>query len=139
MKVKVAGAFFLFLLCSPLISQPNEEDLQYSIILIGDAGEHRPFSKSVFKMASDRIRRSGKNSAVIFLGDNIYPLGLPTKENPERSKMEGKLSPQLEVIRNSEGRGFIIPGNHDWAKGRKSGRIHLLEHVSSSNKCNFPL
>ena len=63
---------------------------------------------------------------LIFLGDNIYPKGLPAKEDPKRAEMEAKLIPQLDAMKSFPGKAFIIPGNHDWAQGRKNGWENVL-------------
>ena len=115
----------LFIGLSGLYAQPPNEQIAYSVFLIGDAGEHKPFRDAVLDLALYQAKDQGENSAVVFLGDNIYPVGLPPENDPQREAMEGKLIPQLEVIRDFPGPGFIIPGNHDWAKGKEDGPINL--------------
>ncbi len=110
-----------------LMAQPVEGELDYSVILIGDAGEHKRYMQAVMDKASQRLDQFGQESAVVFLGDNIYPLGLPVETDSKREEMEGKLKPQLDVIVNSATKGFIVPGNHDWAKGKRQGRTNILE------------
>ncbi len=125
MKPLIASLLLLFSL--ELYSQPSDDEITFSVVLIGDAGEHKPYSLPILEVATERLEQFGEQSAIIFLGDNIYPLGLPPEEDPKRTKMEAKLSPQLDVIKNSAGKGYMVPGNHDWAKGKKNGRVNLLE------------
>lgn len=132
MKLTLAG--FLLLFSLDLLSQPNSEEIQYSVVLIGDAGEHKPYSLPILEVAAERLEPYGEQATVLFLGDNIYPLGLPPEEDPDRAKMEAKLSPQLDVIKNSKGNGYVVPGNHDWAKGRENGRVNLKEQQEFTDR-----
>lgn len=96
--------------------------LTYSqrVFLIGDAGEPKNPDKNL-DLLLDKTREANSEDILIFLGDNLYPKGLPNKEDPLREEMENKLIPQLEVMKKFPGRAFIIPGNHDWAQGRNYG------------------
>ena len=57
----------------------------------------------------------------MFLGDNLYPEGLPAPEHPERAEMERRLDDQVDAVKDVAARTIFIPGNHDWAKGSLSG------------------
>jgi hypothetical protein len=94
---------------------------EVSVYLIGDAGEpsfptdnNLEYLKSQFVDASDQ-------DVLIFLGDNVYPIGIPSKEHISRKEYENKLKPSLELMKVFPGRSIIIPGNHDWKKGKKDG------------------
>jgi len=54
---------------------------------------------------------------IIFLGDNIYPDGLPVETDSTRGEAEHRLSAQIETILESKAHGFFIAGNHDWKQG----------------------
>lgn len=90
------------------------------VYLIGDAGEPK-YAPQNFKLISDKISDATEKDVLIFLGDNLYPKGLPDKEDPQRGEMEKKLIPQLEIMKAFPGQAYIIPGNHDWAQGRTYG------------------
>ncbi|MFY0598285.1 MAG: metallophosphoesterase [Cyclobacteriaceae bacterium] len=92
-----------------------------SVYLVGDAGEpifpadkNLEFLKSQFSSATE-------NDVLVFLGDNVYPEGIPSKEDDKRSDYENKLKPTLDLMKAFPGRSIIIPGNHDWKKGKKDG------------------
>jgi len=110
--------------------KPEVSSLTYSVFLVGDAGEYRSAREKVLKLVSDQLSEAGERSTIIFLGDNIYQRGLPPKDDSDREFMEGKLTPQLDVIRNSPGKGFIIPGNHDWDKSKENGWNAIKEQES---------
>lgn len=90
------------------------------IYLIGDAGEPKSPDPNL-ELLKEKIKTASREDFLIFLGDNIYPKGLPGKEDPNREEMENKLIPQLEIMKAFPGTAYIIPGNHDWAQGRKYG------------------
>jgi len=90
------------------------------IFLIGDAGEPK-FPDKNLELLADKTATASAQDVLIFLGDNIYPRGLPDKEDPLRREMENKLIPQLQAMKEFPGRAFIVPGNHDWAKGQEDG------------------
>jgi hypothetical protein len=94
----------------------------YSVYLIGDAGEPNLNSdNSVLRTLQIQMKETGKNSSVIFLGDNIYPKGLVRINESGRKEAEQALIQQLNILKNYEGKPFIIPGNHDWQQGGKRG------------------
>lgn len=96
------------------------------VFLIGDAGEPKSPDKNLMLLQS-QFKDATENDFLIFLGDNLYPKGLPSIEDPEREEMENKLIPQLEVMKAFPGKALIIPGNHDWAQGRNYGWERALE------------
>ncbi|WP_436518029.1 BamA/TamA family outer membrane protein [Ekhidna sp. To15] len=96
------------------------------VYLIGDAGEPKNPDKNL-NLLRDKIKDATENDYLIFLGDNLYPKGLPGKEDPKREEMENKLTPQLEIMKAFPGTAYIIPGNHDWAQGRNYGWERALE------------
>lgn len=96
------------------------------VYLIGDAGEPKSPDKNLL-LLNEKIKDASENDFLIFLGDNLYPKGLPGKEDPKRVEMENKLIPQLELMKAFPGKSYIIPGNHDWAQGRNYGWERALE------------
>jgi len=99
------------------------KEISHTFYLIGDAGlspmgELNPALK-IFK---HRLEQANKNSTAIFLGDNIYPAGLPDKDDfPEANLLaKNHIDAQLETLKNYKGKPVFIPGNHDWySKGLK--------------------
>ncbi|MEO1656052.1 MAG: metallophosphoesterase, partial [Bacteroidota bacterium] len=93
--------------------------------MIGDAGKPQISPREpVFQLLDQKLQalKNPDRASLIFLGDNIYPKGLPDPANQEkRQEAEKYLIEQLKIIKNFSGRSFIIPGNHDWAQGRKQG------------------
>ena len=115
----------------------ESHELVHTLYLVGDAGElDDPVKKSnyVLEALKPLLDREDKESSLVYLGDNIYPLGLPRKEHEDRTLMESKINVQLEAARDFAGHTYFIPGNHDWMQGRKGGRKavkRMEEYVES--------
>lgn len=103
------------------------DKIRHSVFLIGDAGAPLlSHPDPVLSMLEAKLKKKGKKSSVIFLGDNIYPLGLPEKDDPTRKFAEKRLNAQLNVVKDHPGNVFFISGNHDWRRGRKGGLKQVI-------------
>ncbi|RJE70383.1 hypothetical protein BGP76_09825 [Reichenbachiella sp. MSK19-1] len=103
-------------------SPAENNDLMYSLYLIGDAGEDSIRSSSVLNNVSKHLKNADSNkSGIVFLGDNLYPEGLHKKSSEHRLKDEARLNPQLNIVKDFDGEIVFIPGNHDWKGGKRKG------------------
>ncbi|HEU5303315.1 MAG TPA: metallophosphoesterase, partial [Gemmatimonadales bacterium] len=92
-----------------------------SLYLIGDAGAPNPSGEPVLQ-ALTRDAGSGRSRrVVVFLGDNIYPRGLPAAGAPGRAEAERRLAAQVAALRAAGATGYFVPGNHDWARFGQDG------------------
>ncbi|WP_313806439.1 metallophosphoesterase [Flavobacterium sp.] len=93
----------------------------HTFYLIGDAGNaDEPQTQNTLALLEENLKKADKNATLLFLGDNIYPLGMPAKKkDPERELAEIKLKNQLKITENFKGKTIFIPGNHDWYHGIK--------------------
>lgn len=107
----------------------STQKLIFSVFLLGDAGKSVA-KEPTFEGLQRELEKSGKNSAVVFLGDNIYPFGLPDSMASSRKEAELLLTRQLDILKNYAGQPFIIPGNHDWNMSLAGG----LEAVQRQEK-----
>ncbi len=103
------------LLVAPAPAVPPAQDVSETLILIGDAGDPAPGGEPVLIALSRELARDPAHTAVVFLGDNLYEVGLAPPGHPGRGEQERRLDTQVEVARASGARGFFVPGNHDWA------------------------
>jgi len=90
-----------------------------NIYLVGDAGylENDQVSEALNAL-NERIKNSKKEDVLLFLGDNIYPNGMPeNKTDINRQKAEEALQAQIKAAKNFKGKVIFIPGNHDWYSG----------------------
>jgi hypothetical protein len=96
----------------------NPKTISHTFYLVGDAGnsdEEKP--RQLFSVLEQRLAKADSSSTLIFLGDNIYPKGMPKKSDPGRKLAEEKLKNQLELSKKFKGKTIFIPGNHDWYSG----------------------
>lgn len=92
---------------------------EHRFILVGDAGyTTAPHTKKLLTLIDRKLARSDKNTTMLFLGDNVYPEGMPVKkDSKERKDSERTLQDQIDVAKKSKGKAYFIPGNHDWYHG----------------------
>ena len=64
----------------------NNESIKQIIYLIGDAGSDSIKSASVLSLVSNHILNDVGNKTLLFLGDNIYPTGMPKSSGKSRKK-----------------------------------------------------
>lgn len=87
------------------------------VYLIGDAGlsPENGFNP-VLHALSKVLDTASSTSMAVFLGDNIYPAGMPSrKDDPDGySKAEFQLQSQVSALEGFAGTPLFIPGNHDW-------------------------
>ena len=103
------------------------EDIQHSIFLIGDCGAPSLITKDpVLQLLKKRVSVAQEKSTVVFLGDNIYPYGLPPEGDKMRKIAVQRLTKQLELFSDFKGKVFMISGNHDWRRGRIGGYQYVL-------------
>ncbi|WP_274473889.1 metallophosphoesterase [Mangrovimonas aestuarii] len=87
-----------------------------NIFLIGDAGKLETDGsppKALVDMQK-QFSRADKNDLLLFLGDNVYPEGIPVQNQGEAVNV---LKTQLKIAKTFPGKTFFIPGNHDWYSG----------------------
>ena len=93
----------------------------HTFYLIGDAGNANELqAKETLQLLEQQLIKANSSSTLLYLGDNIYPKGLPdTNPAYERLIAEEKLLNQLKLSKNFKGKTIFIPGNHDWYSGLK--------------------
>ena len=91
---------------------------KHTLFLIGDAGySPKGGIAAPLVLLRQKLEAASKESSVIFLGDNIYPDGLPPKSEEEDYELGiHRLNAQLNILEGYEGRIIFLPGNHDWSK-----------------------
>ncbi|MFC6999871.1 metallophosphoesterase [Rufibacter roseus] len=109
------------------IQPPPTESRIHSVALVGDIGNAGPVeTDSVMQSIKDWLDTEGAKSTIVFLGDNIYPVGLPPEGHRHHQNALQKLYYQLELFKSYEGKVVYLGGNHDWNKGRRNGLTYAL-------------
>jgi len=117
------------------------DSYSYSLFLVGDAGDAvlKPLSGTL-RVLGDKLAEINSSGAVVFLGDNIYPKGLPPKDSKRRPEFDEKLIAQIETVNGFAGKVYFIPGNHDWESSGENGLAYIRrqedfveEHMGRGN------
>lgn len=106
-----------------VVGAVHSDSVAYSLLLIGDAGLPARGGEPVLNALRDAIRADGPDRTfVVYLGDNVYPRGLTDSTLvAERTEGERILDAQIAAVVETESRGIMIPGNHDWDAGSADG------------------
>jgi hypothetical protein len=129
MKYLILTGSLLFMLLTSTFAQPAstkpappDVPVAYTVFLIGDVGAPRlDIQEPTLALLQKQLQASDTSSAVIFLGDNIYPKGLPDSAQRRRNESEQSLLEQMKVTDNYRGKVVFIPGNHDWSRSGRKG------------------
>ena len=100
---------------------PEPDSIAETLFLIGDAGHPAKEGEPVLIALREQLERSAGRATVVFLGDNLYPAGLPALGDPDLAKMARRLDDQVDAVKDVGARVVFIPGNHDWAKSGPDG------------------
>ncbi|WP_196889600.1 metallophosphoesterase [Aureivirga sp. CE67] len=137
-KVQYAGEFKNYLKDDPY----GESQIDYQVFLVGDAGNAMPNDTlSSLSVLEQDLAKASDKSSVIFLGDNIYPNGMPSsKKEAERKLAEYRLKAQTDILKGFKGQPIFIPGNHDWRHGIKGleRQQKFIEEQLNSKDVYFP-
>jgi len=110
----------------PVVPAPGVTEVEQSVYLIGDAGAPHPDGEPVLQALRATLDAFPPPSLVVYLGDNVYPHGMPDSLDPERAEAERRLRAQADVGIQTGTPILFLPGNHDWNKGRADGWERIL-------------
>lgn len=120
---------------------PSAKNVVHTVYMIGDAGLS-PSNKMnpPLKLFKSALEKADINSTAIFLGDNIYPAGLPDKKDSTSAFQAAKnhLDAQLKTLDDFQGRPLFIPGNHDWYNEGLVGLKRQEKYVEKKLKQKNP-
>jgi hypothetical protein len=105
-------------------SQPNPspapvpDSIDFTLILIGDTGKPRlEAPEPVLDVLEREAAAAPDRTMIVFMGDNIYPDGLPPTDHEDRERAEQVLRVQVDTVKRSGARAIFAPGNHDYHGG----------------------
>jgi hypothetical protein len=102
-----------------------QDSVKTRVILVGDAGALINGKAIVLDAIRSHVKMDEK-TVIVYLGDNLYDAGLPDETYTSYSDIKAALDSQINILRGTRARGFMIPGNHDWANGRPNGYETIL-------------
>ena len=103
---------------------------KHTFFLVGDAGNSdQEKARFGLHLVEEQLERADGNSTLLFLGDNIYPSGLPPEYRRDRPLALQKINNQIAMADHFKGKTIFIPGNHDWYWGL-AGLKRQAEYVT---------
>jgi hypothetical protein len=108
---------------------PAANDVVAVVYFVGDAGEADPLGEPVLNALEGDIAESpqGATRLLLFLGDNVYPRGMPTPGSAGRVEAERRLAAQVAVGVSTKTTTVFVPGNHDWDFSGPNGWTSVRE------------
>ncbi|MBC7949937.1 MAG: BamA/TamA family outer membrane protein [Chitinophagaceae bacterium] len=126
---KLACFLGLLVVCQCVVAQ---DSIITRVVLVGDGGQftmgRHPVAEAIKKMVPLDAK-----TVVIFLGDNVYKVGLPDETVITYSETRSVLDSQLSIVANTKARLYMIPGNHDWNNGQSTGFETIMREQSYVN------
>ena len=116
------------------VEQLTPADIETTLFLVGDAGEPDPRRRGpALDSLTAQASLVAPRSIVVFLGDNVYPAGIPEEGRAEWADARRRLEVQVDAVPRGA-RGIFIPGNHDWANTGPFGlySVRLQERMIAS-------
>lgn len=92
------------------------------VVLFGDAGEINQGQQKLIANAAAMVLPN--RTITFFLGDNIYPNGMPVDTNAQAIERE-ILASQYLPFQVQEVPVYFLAGNHDWDHSKKDGLAKL--------------
>jgi hypothetical protein len=109
----------------PIPAAPFAQEVEATFYLIGDAGAPDARGEPVLSALQADIAATSSTTVVVFLGDNLYPSGMPPAGWPERAEAERRLRGQIDAARSAT-HVLFEPGNHDWNYAGDGGYSRLI-------------
>src|SRR5687767_10676263 len=123
---------FLAAMAGSMAYAQTDDSVNARIILVGDAGALVNGKHPVVN-AIKRHMKPDKKTTIVYLGDNLYRIGLPDEANVNYVLSRSVLDSQMNVAENTPAQVYMIPGNHDWENGGPNGWDNLLRQEAYVN------
>jgi len=106
--------------------------------LVGDAGELTGGRHPVCDWLKTHVDWNDSSNVLVYLGDNIYPLGMPDSGSKGYEAAKKVLDYQISVVAGRAARAYFVPGNHDWKRGRPGGLEQVQRQSAYINSLGLP-
>jgi hypothetical protein len=134
MKRSVVLFFTLFYLAATA----QIDSINQRIFLVGDAGELLGNKQPVIGWIEQHADMNDPRNTILFLGDNVYPLGLPMEGEPTYTESKKILDAQIELVKGKKAKAFFVLGNHDWKNGKLGGWQQAMNQEDYINGLEQP-
>jgi hypothetical protein len=113
----ISVAFFV---CTAASAQ-GPDPIVRRLYLVGDAGQLEDGHHPVCDWLKQHVNWDDSSNTLVYLGDNIYPAGMPPDGGSGVEEARKILDYQISVVAGKPSRAFFVPGNHDWKQGKVGG------------------
>lgn len=116
------------------------DSINQRVFLVGDAGELLGNKQPVIEWIKLHANMDDPKNTVLFLGDNVYPLGLPMEGEPTYAESKKILDAQIDLVRGKKAKAFFVLGNHDWKNGKLGGwqqAINQEDYINGLEQSNI--
>lgn len=97
-------------------------ELEYQVFLVGNAGVPTLDAPApALDLLHRHLQQAPEQSALVFLGDNLYPAGLPDSTAAGRPAATQRLQRLINLVDGYPGRVIFTPGDRDWANSKWNG------------------
>jgi hypothetical protein len=103
------------------VAKAQSDRVVQRMFLVGDAGELREGRHPVCDWLKEHVDWNDSSNVLVYLGDNIYPHGMPAEGSGDRDMAQKILDYQVGVVAGKNAKAYFVPGNHDWKQGKPGG------------------
>jgi hypothetical protein len=114
-------------------SNAQIDSIRHRIFLVGDAGSLLGNKHPVIDWLKNKINWDDEKNTVLYLGDNIYPYGMPSEGEALYAYSKSVIDYQISLVKGKKARAYFIPGNHDWKNGKIGGWEQVMNEVDYIN------
>ncbi|MBS1920131.1 MAG: metallophosphoesterase [Bacteroidetes bacterium] len=129
--------FPMLMLILSLYGSAQQSRITQRIFLVGDAGEMQNGKHPVCDWLKQHIDWNDSSNVLIYLGDNIYPEGMPDA-GKKYDAAKAAIDYQLSVVKDKISKAFFVPGNHDWKQGKSGGWEQIKNEEYYINSQGWP-
>ncbi|MBK5271521.1 MAG: hypothetical protein JJE22_10970, partial [Bacteroidia bacterium] len=122
------------LLFPAFISHAQQDNIAQRIFLVGDAGQLKDGKNPVCDWLKQHVDWNDSTNTIIYLGNNIYPSGMPDEGSNNYFTAKEVLDYQLSLVQGKKAKCFFIPGNLDWQDGKYNGLNQIRNEWQYINK-----
>ncbi|HLV51751.1 MAG TPA: hypothetical protein VKY44_07320, partial [Flavobacterium sp.] len=91
------------------IDNAHQHTLLHEVVVVGDAGNaDEPQGKKLLQTVEDYLKSGTQNQTLLFIGDNIYPLGMPKENSKHRQLAEEKIDAQIDLAQYVNGATIFL-------------------------------
>ncbi len=109
------------------------DSITQRIFLIGDAGELFGNTHPVVDWLGKNVDWNDEKNVAVYLGDNVYPLGLPMEGEGDYAAAKNVMDYQINLVKGKKGKAFFVLGNHDWKNGKIGGWQQAMNQANYIN------